>query len=85
MIRFHTSQYYAKNIREHVRNEFPDVQMGVELGGLLTSALNMGQRAPINIEIEGPQLETSYDIAGRLAEKIKKLPGAVDVRVQAAF
>ncbi len=83
--RYHTSQYYAKIIREHVRKEFPQVQMGVELGGLLTSALNMGQKAPINIEIEGPLLSTSYNIANHLAEKIKKLPGAVDVRVQQRF
>ncbi len=75
----------TKIIREHVRNEFPQVQMGVALGGLLTSALNMGQRAPINIEIEGPELKTSYDIALQLVEKIKKLRGAVDVRVQQRF
>lgn len=83
--RYHTSQYYAKIIREHVSKEYPNVQMGVELGGLLTSALNMGQRAPIDIEIEGPELNTSYDIALNLADKIKKLRGAVDVRVQQRF
>ncbi len=77
--RQHTSQYYAKIIREHVRKEFPQVEMSVELGGLLTSALNMGLIAPINMQIEGPELKTSYDIALQLAEKIKKLPGAVDV------
>ena len=83
--RIHTSQYYAKIIREHVQQEYPQIQMGVELGGLLTSAINMGQKAPINIEIEGPQLEKSYDIALRLEEKIKKLRGAVDVRVEQRF
>ncbi|MHB1948918.1 MAG: efflux RND transporter permease subunit [Gammaproteobacteria bacterium] len=83
--RCHTSQYYAKIIRKHVQDEYPQVQMGVELGGLLTSALNMGQRAPINIQIEGPDIKTSYDIANDLSAKIKKLPGAVDVRVQQRF
>jgi multidrug efflux pump subunit AcrB len=83
--REHTSQYYAKVIREHVVKEFPDVEMGVELGGLLSSALNMGIRAPIDIQIEGPELQESYKIAQLLAEKIKKLPGAVDVRIQQRF
>ena len=54
--RKHTSQYYAKIIREHMRNEYPNIEMGVELGGLLTSALNVGLRAPIDIQIEGPVL-----------------------------
>jgi len=80
-----TTQYYAKIIREHVRQEFPQVEMGVELGGLLTSALNMGMKAPIDVQIEGPELKESYKIARALAEEIKKLTGAVDVRVQQRF
>ena len=80
--RQHTSQYYAKIIREHVRKEFPGVEMSVELGGLLSSALNMGLRAPIDIQVTGPDIKVSYQIAQSLAKKIKKLPGAVDVRVQ---
>jgi multidrug efflux pump subunit AcrB len=83
--RYHTSQYYAKLIREHVRNEFPNIEMGVELGGLLSSALNMGLRAPIDIEIEGPDLKESFKIGKLLVDKIKKIPGAVDVRVQQRF
>lgn len=80
--RYHTSQYYAKIIREQVAKVFPDVEMSIQLGGLLTSALNLGERAPINIEIQGPHLKESYVIAQHLVEKIKKLSGAVDVRVQ---
>lgn len=80
--RKHTSQYYGKIIREKVKQEYPELIMGVQLGGLLASALNLGERAPIDIEIHGPELKKSYDIALQLVEKIKKLRGAVDVRVQ---
>jgi multidrug efflux pump subunit AcrB len=83
--RQHTSQYYAKIIREKVSKEFPQIEMSVQLGGLLTSALNMGLLAPIDIQIEGPDLKESYNIALALADKIKKLKGAVDVRVQQRF
>ncbi len=83
--RRHSSQYYAKIIREKVSKEFPDIEMSVQLGGLLSSALNMGLFAPIDIQIEGPDLKESYKIALVLAEKIKKLKGAVDVRVQQKF
>ena len=83
--RHHTSQYYAKIIREHLNKEFPKVELGIELGGLLTSALNQGLRAPIDIQIEGPNFKESYNIAQILSNKIKKIPGAVDVRVQQRF
>lgn len=83
--RHHTSQYYAKVIREHLAKEFPDVESGFELGGLLSSALNNGLKSPINIEIEGSELKKSYEIATDLLPKIKKLRGAVDVRIQQRF
>ena len=83
--RHHTTQYYAKIIREHIKQEFPGVDIGVELGGLLTSALNGGLKAPIDVQIQGPDPQKSYVLAQALAEKIKKLRGAVDVRVQQRF
>lgn len=83
--RQHTSQYYAKIIREHMQKEFPNVEFGVQLGGLLSSAINGGIRAPISIQIQGPELKRSYAIAQQLLSQIKKLPGAVDARIQERF
>jgi len=80
--RRHTSQYYAKLLRERLPREFPGTEMGVELGGLLTSALNGGLRAPIDIQVEGPDFAKAHAIALRLAAEIKSIRGAVDVRVQ---
>ena len=80
-----TSQYYARIIRDRLPKEFPGIEMGVELGGLLTSALNGGLRSPIDVQIIGPNLEKSAEIAALLAKKIKEIPGSVDVRVQQRF
>ncbi|MFI5349177.1 MAG: efflux RND transporter permease subunit, partial [Elusimicrobiota bacterium] len=80
--RTRTSQYYAKVIREHMRAEFPNVDVGVELGGLLTSAINGGLRSPIDVQVLGPHMSVAHEIAASLAEKLKPLRGAVDVRVQ---
>ncbi|MBN9286459.1 MAG: acriflavin resistance protein [Gammaproteobacteria bacterium 39-13] len=83
--RKHTSQYYAKLIRENTAKEYPDIEVAAELGGLLSSALSMGRRAPINVQIHGPHLEESHKIAQGLVEKIKNMRGAVDVRIQERF
>lgn len=80
--RVHSTQYYAKIIRQKFKTEFPDVDIGVELGGLLTSALNGGLRAPIDVQVVGPKLEKSHEYATSLAGKIKQLGGATDVRVE---
>jgi multidrug efflux pump subunit AcrB len=80
--RAHTSQYYAQVIREHMKTEFPNVDVGVELGGLLTSAINSGLRSPIDVQVVGPHMSVAHSIAVDLAAKLKSLRGAVDVRVQ---
>ncbi len=80
--RKHTTQYYAGIIRKKMAEEFPDVEIGIELGGLLTSALNGGLASPIDIQIEGSDIHKSHAIAEELLPKIKALKGAVDVRIQ---
>ncbi len=77
-----SSQNYARVIRTELPKRFPGVELGIELGGLLTSALNGGLRAPIDIQIIGKDLATSQRLGTELADRIKRVPGAVDVRVQ---
>lgn len=83
--RLHTSQYYAKIIRDGLRKDFPDVESGFELGGLLTSALNGGLRSPIDVQISGPSSEKSHALADELASHVRKIAGATDIRVQQRY
>lgn len=80
--RKHTSQYYAQIIRERLPKEFPQVEFGVELGGLLSSAISQGLVSPIDVQVMGPNNEKSHEIAEGVLPAIKKIPGAVDVRIQ---
>ena len=80
--RARTSQYYAKVIRERMKAEFPGVDVGVELGGLLTSALNGGLRSPIDVQVVGPRMSVAHGVAETLAADFKAIDGAADVRVQ---
>jgi multidrug efflux pump subunit AcrB len=83
--RKHTSQYYAKIIRERLPKEFPNADFGIELGGLLTSALNGGLVSPIDVQLSGPSHEKTAEFAQTLLPDIKKIRGAVDVRIQQKF
>jgi len=77
-----SSQYYAKIIRDRLPKEFPNVEFGIELGGLLTSALNGGLRSPIDVQVEGPSYAQAEKLAQTVSDQAKKIRGAVDVRVQ---
>jgi multidrug efflux pump subunit AcrB len=83
--REHTSQYYAKIIRERLPKEFPTVEFSIELGGLLSSALNGGLVAPIDVQIQGIDRSRAHEIAVNLATEFKKIRGSVDIRVQQRF
>lgn len=80
-----TSQYYAQEIRKKIADLYPHIEIGIELGGLLTSALNGGLSAPIDIQFEGPDLREASQLATQLAGQIKSLKGSTDIRIQQRF
>ena len=80
--RLKSSQNYAQVLREGIPKLYPDVEMGIQLGGLLSSALNSGLKAPIDIQFSGPKVEKSFEMARSLLPQFRAIPGAVDVRIQ---
>ena len=80
--RSQTSQYYAEELRKHLQTDYPGLDYGFQLGGLLSSALNAGLKAPIDINIQGPDKKIELQIAENLKTEIAKIKGARDVRVQ---
>jgi RND family efflux transporter MFP subunit len=48
----------------------------------VSQTLNFGLPAPFNIQIAGRNQARNREVAGGLADKIRQVPGAVDVRVQ---
>lgn len=77
-----TSQDYAEMLRGKLAQEFPGVEFGFQLGGLLSSALNGGVKAPIQITVQGDDALKRDEIARDLLEKIKNVPGARDGRIE---
>ena len=48
----------------------------------MSQTLNFGLPAPFDVQFVGRNQAANHAIAVQLAEQIKKIPGAVDVRVQ---
>ena len=72
---------YSEILRGQLRDRFPGIEFAFDTGGMLTAALNFGLPSPINIQVLGSNLETSYKIAETIVKEVKKVNGAADVRI----
>ena len=72
---------YSEILRGQLRDRFPGIEFAFDTGGMLTAALNFGLPSPINIQVLGSNLETSYKIAEAIVKEVKKVNGAADVRI----
>jgi multidrug efflux pump subunit AcrB len=78
-----SSQDYARRLRQRLGHDFPGVEFAFNTGGIVSAALNSGLPAPINIQVEGRDMQEQYRIAREVKDLIEReVPGAVDVRIQ---
>src|SRR6267143_1941036 len=61
--------------------EFPGSTMYFQPADIVSQVLNFGLSAPIDVQIDGPDVEASYAVARELLGKIRAIPGATDVRI----
>jgi multidrug efflux pump subunit AcrB len=78
-----SSQDYAQRLRTLFQREFPGVEFAFNTGGMVSAALSFGLPAPINIKIEGSNLQKQERVARELKRLLEtEVPGAVDLRIQ---
>ena len=73
---------YIHRLRTHLNRDFPGSLFYFLPADIVNQTLNFGLPAPLDIQIVGRDLDQNRSIAVNLAEKIRRVPGAVDVRVQ---
>ncbi len=75
-----TEEYMAK-IREVLPREFPGSSFYFQPADVVSQVLNFGLSAPVDVQIEGTDLEKSYGLARQLRDRIFEIPGTSDVRI----
>jgi multidrug efflux pump subunit AcrB len=73
---------YIRQLRLRLHEEFPAASFYFLPADIVTQTINFGIPAPFDIEVTGRDLAANQKVAGALAEKIRHVRGAVDVRVQ---
>jgi multidrug efflux pump subunit AcrB len=71
-----------RHLREVLPQRFPGVEFFFQPADIVTQILNFGLPAPIDVQIIGTDMRSSYLIAQQIANKMRRIPGAADVHVQ---
>ena len=72
---------YERRLRKRLNEKFTDMSFFFQPANITSQIINFGLPAPIDLQIVGRNAEANYKVAQRLAERISRIPGAVDVHV----
>ena len=73
---------YIRKLRLQLNREFPGATFYFLPADIVSETINFGLPAPFDIQILGRDQVRNRQVAAWLADKIRQVPGAVDVRVQ---
>src|SRR5579864_2254221 len=72
----------VRQLRQELPRQFPGVEFFFQPADIVTQILNFGLPAPIDIQVTGSDMQSNYDIAQRIANQLRRVPGTADVHVQ---
>jgi multidrug efflux pump subunit AcrB len=76
------TQEYVHRLREELPNNFPGTEFFFQPADIVSQILNFGQPAPIDVQLSGQNYTQNYIIAQQISNRLRHVPGAVDVHVQ---
>jgi multidrug efflux pump subunit AcrB len=81
----HSTDQYVHDLRIKLADEFPGVTFAFLPADIVSQILNFGLPAPIDVQIVGNDLEGNRKFADSLLQKVRYVPGTVDLRIQQPF
>jgi CzcA family heavy metal efflux pump len=78
----HPTAGYIRHLRDVLPRRFPGVEFFFQPADIVSQILNFGLPAPIDVQVVGQDMGSSYLIAQQIANKMRHIPGAADVHVQ---
>jgi CzcA family heavy metal efflux pump len=72
----------TRRLRQVLPQRFPGVEFFFQPADIVTQILNFGLPAPMDVQIIGNDVDSNYQIAQQMANKIRHIPGTADVHVQ---
>ena len=76
---------YVKEMRETLPRSFPGTTFAFLPADIVSQILNFGLPAPIDVQVVGANFDANHVYANELLQKISRVPGVADARIQQAF
>jgi multidrug efflux pump subunit AcrB len=73
---------YVRDLRLKLNREYPGTIFYFLPADIVSQTLNLGLPAPFDIQVYGRDQTATRKIASKLVDKIRNVPGAVDLRIQ---
>jgi multidrug efflux pump subunit AcrB len=80
-----STEKYLHDLRLMLQQKFPGVLFSFIPADIVTQILNFGLPAPIDVQVVGKSLEVNRQFAANLADRLRRVPGMVDLHVHQAF
>ena len=81
----HPTADYMRDLRRTLPREFPGTTFYFLPADMVTQVLNFGLPAPIDIRIEGNEIEGNRQVAEKMLADLRRVPGLTDLRIQQPF
>ncbi len=72
---------YTEAIRKLLAHDFPDVEGYFQAADIVSQVLNFGLPAAIDVQVIGNDINSDYEIASQLQNKMHRIPGLTDIRI----
>jgi multidrug efflux pump subunit AcrB len=76
---------YVRALRQKLPSEFPGVTFYFLPADIVTQIINFGLPAPIDVQIEGADIQGNRRAADKMLNELRRVPGLVDLRIQQRF
>src|SRR5271156_6094394 len=81
----HPTADYMRELRATLPREFPGTTFYFLPADMVTQVLNFGLPAPIDIQIEGNDIEGNRQVAEKMLAELRQVRGLTDLRIQQPF
>ncbi len=78
----HATAQYVRRLRRELPARFPGLEFFFQPADIVSQILNFGLPAPVDIQVVGADMRGNYDIAQKIANRLRQIPGTADVHVQ---
>jgi multidrug efflux pump subunit AcrB len=76
---------YVKELRTDLPRDFPGTTFSFLPADIVSQILNFGEPAPIDLKVIGKAQQANFQYASRLLQRIRRVPGIADARIQQVF